>query len=101
MTEVVLPGCPVCIAKNEPHAWHEDSIFISHACQFPIDHQADILPWNENAIYTRHPWDDSRPEWSGYCLVTDACRCTCHEGDDVMIMEFDPEEGEGNRGTQP
>ena len=81
-------ACKLCADRNEPHDYHADDNWISHACQYPADQQAEIL---ESHRGHRHPWDGRRPEWSGYCVI-DTCNCTCHAGDDVEIREFALEE---------
>jgi hypothetical protein len=81
-----IEGCALCTSRREPHDWHEDENWISHACQFPADQQAQIVPRDRGR---RHPHDGIRPEWSGYCVIGD-CNCTCHEADEVPINALEP-----------
>jgi hypothetical protein len=48
--------------------------FISHACKYPAEPQAEIMRGHRGR---RHPFEGSRPEWSGYC-VPNRCNCKCH-----------------------
>lgn len=49
--------------------------FVSHACEFPADQQAVLIP---GSMKRRHPWIGHRPEYSGYCVI-DTCACECHQ----------------------
>jgi hypothetical protein len=47
---------------------------LSLACREPAARQAEILLCDQGR---RHPFNGSRPEWSGYCTVP--CGCSCHD----------------------
>jgi hypothetical protein len=60
-------------AAEKPES--DEVIFISSACRFPRQGQAEIIPEDRGS---RHPVPGSRPEFSGYCVVADRCECKCH-----------------------
>ena len=50
--------------------------FVSHACEFPADQQAELIRAH---MTRRHPWVAARPTYSGYCMPQLPCECECHQ----------------------
>jgi hypothetical protein len=68
-------------------AWDAaEKAFVSYACQHPDQQQAPISPAQQGR---RHPYEDVRPEYSGYCVI-DGCACPCHRNevrDEIQLEE--------------
>jgi len=69
--KVVSDGGKLCRLLTQEA---DQEFFVSSACRFPAQQQAEILPSDRGH---RHPYRGPRPQWSGYCVV-ESCACPCH-----------------------
>src|SRR6266849_4304179 len=74
-TKFCSPACRFQVKQAERPP-EEEVVFISSACRFPRQQQAEIV-LADQAV--RHPFSGPRPEFSGYCVVSGSCECKCHE----------------------